>query len=327
MTMHTSPVSDLFKEIMRKIKSGELIERAKKMQMQPEKIEPIVLCCDDICELNETKIFTPSEFKDWLDEGEFACPNCEHECSASNLVVRCANCNSDIDYLDLGHLSFILGDTCPECAGRWGITELQQIHIHGSWSEAWYIYEWTEERMPIQAVSRKGRSDYWEAIVHFCTAEEFISIYRDRNIKALRTGLFKKPAVCLTEATRPNWDEIKTRHGEYGFVFRKREIIAINGAPAMYLPQSVLDNLETKGECIPELLQPYVNKISVPRLHGKTRHDFLHEREWRVPKSISFDGKHGVRPYAVIFPKERPMLPDENLILDAAREFHQLTDD
>jgi len=327
--MKTRKASKIFQEIRKKIESGELADRARQLAMLPKKIEPIVLYCANLdCDRDDGRELTPSEFVDWLyDEGP-ACPDCGEEFCAKNLIVRCANCDADIDFLDLNHLADILGDTCPECAGRYGITGFRQIHVHGSWSEAWYAYEWTEKRMSAEEISRKGRSDYWEAIVHFCTAEEFISIYRDRKIEASKTGLYGKPAVCLTEATRPNWGEIKARHGEYGFIFRKSDIIAVDGAPAIYLPQTVVDKIASAGEVIPETLKPYVNKITLPRLHKeRTRHDYLHEREWRTPGDISFDGDGGVRPYAITFPKRRPAIRDENLILDAAREFQELTEE
>jgi hypothetical protein len=117
---------------------------------------------------------------------------------------------------------------------------------------------------------------------------------------------------------------LSKRHGDYGFIFRKRDLIRLNGAPAIYLPQTLLDEMRAARQTVPEMLRPYVNKLSIPRHHSTRRHDFLHEREWRVPQDIEFDGGNGVSPYAVTFPKTRPGLPDENLILDAATAFHEL---
>ncbi|MFO1043280.1 MAG: hypothetical protein U0941_15915 [Planctomycetaceae bacterium] len=132
----------------------------------------------------------------------------------------------------------------------------------------------------------------------------------------------KSKAVCLTETTLPNWNELKAAHGEYGFVFRKRDVIALKGIPAIYLPQTLIDSIESKGETLPETLWPYLTRL-VPRTNRRLkRHDYLHEREWRVPQDISFDQ---VAPYAVTFSKRRPGIEDEELILQAAREFQELS--
>jgi hypothetical protein len=129
-------------------------------------------------------------------------------------------------------------------------------------------------------------------------------------------------AVCLTEATMPNWTELKKTHGDYGFVFRKRDIIGLSGAPAIYLPQSVLDVIKQRGQPIPKSLWPYLNKLTIPSVTPGTKHDFLHEREWRVPQDIDL----GVLlPYAVTFPRQRPGIDGEELILQAAMEYHELS--
>ncbi|MHC2069629.1 hypothetical protein ACYFX5_19325 [Bremerella sp. T1] len=133
----------------------------------------------------------------------------------------------------------------------------------------------------------------------------------------------KSKAVCLSESTLPNWKELKDAHGEYGFVFRKKDIIRLKGAPAIYLPQSVINLMKVRGEELPETIWPYLNKLLVPNSTLKRKHDFLHEREWRVPCDIPLDK---IRPYAVTFSPNRPGLRDEELILEAAREFHEISD-
>lgn len=326
MAKRRSKASSQFKTILQKIESGDLPKLSDaEIELHRHRREKIRISCEN-CDYGDATELSPSEFVDWLHEGEISCPECGEEFSTENLDVRCANCDADIDYLDLAHLSDLLGDICPECESRYGITGFRQIYVHGSWDEARYLYEWTEESVPTDPLNRPNRTDYWEGLVHFCEADEFIAIYKDRKIRASTTGRYRKKAVCLTEATRLNWGELSDRHGEYGFIFRKRDLIRLDAAPAIYLPQTLLDEMRAARQTIPEMLRPYVNKLSIPR-HHSTRHDFLHEREWRVPQDIEFDGDDGVRPYAVTFPNKRPGLPDENLVLDAAREFHELTEE
>ena len=183
------------------------------------------------------------------------------------------------------------------------------------------------ENVPV-LFERQGRSDYWEGVVHFCKAEQFIAIYKERRIRASSTGLYTKrnpsesKAVCLTEATMPNWTELTKTHGDHGFVFRKRDIIGLSGAPAIYLPQSVLDGIKKRGQPIPRTPWPYLNRLTIPSITPGIKYDFLHEREWRVPQDIDLNV---LPPYAVTFPRQRPGIDGEELILQAAMEFHELS--
>ena len=223
----------------------------------------------------------------------------------------------------------MLDERCPECAGskEWD-ADFYSVVVADSWSAYYGVYDWTASGKRMDALERKGRTDYWEGLVHFCEAEQFIAIYEERRIRASSTGLYAKrnpsetKAVCLTEATMPNWEELKKSHGEYGFVFRKRDIIGASGAPAIYLPQSVLDAITQRGQPIPKTLWPYLNKLTIPSITPGKKYDFLHEREWRVPQDIDLNV---VQPYAVTFPRQRPGIDREELILQAAIEFQELS--
>jgi hypothetical protein len=299
--------------------------------MKPQPIErPIAVRCENIdCSKRLSLSFTPTEFEGYLEEGEFDCDSCDEEMSVEGVRVECYICQAEFEDYGLSELQSLLEDRCESCAGReeWDV-DSYSIRIAGSWSSEYDIYDWTAKGKQIASLEREGRTDYWEGLVHFCTAGEFISIYRDRRILASSTGLYgkrnpsKTKAVCLTEATMPNWDELKAAHGEYGFVFRKRDVIGLKGTPAIYLHQAVIESMKAKGEILPETLWPYLTKLKLPTEESAGKHDYLHEREWRVPQDISFDE---VAPYAVTFSKRRPGIEDEELILQAAREFQELS--
>ncbi|MFA9480039.1 hypothetical protein ACERK3_17315 [Phycisphaerales bacterium AB-hyl4] len=144
---------------------------------------------------------------------------------------------------------------------------------------------------------RPGRTDYWEGVIHFCEPEEFAAIHRDDRIKACSTGYFKRPAVCLTEATQGNWSELQRVHGPFGYVFRKRQLIEIGGAPAIYMPYNLLEAQKVIG--FSDKVKPFVNLLHLRStdLSGPPRHDYLHEREWRVPHDIVFNN---AEPFGVI---------------------------
>jgi len=290
----------------------------------------ITVYCDNIdCNQPQSLTFTPSEFDEWIEESEVNCESCETEMSVEGLSLECFICGAEIEFDGLSQIALLFDERCPYCAGNptWDADFLSVI-VAGSWSAAYAVYDWTANGQRTSALERSGRTDYWEGLVHFCTASEFISIYESRGIRAASTGLYRHrnpsqtKAVCLTETTQPNWGEIQSSHGEYGFVFRKRDIIGLGGAPAIYLPQSVIDDMKAKGEVIPPTLWPYLNTLKLPSYSPGAKYDFLHEREWRVPSDISFDA---VRPFAVTFPKRRPRIDNEHLILRAADEFQELS--
>lgn len=285
--------------------------------------------CDNInCEMSQSLMVTPSEFDEWIEDGEVNCESCGNEMSVEGLTLECFICGAEIEFDDLSQIPLLCDERCPYCAGNpnWDVDFLSVVVV-GSWTAAYASYDWTANRRQTSYLERSGRTDYWEGLVHFCKASEFISIYESRCIKATSTGLYyrrnpsKTKAVCLTETTQPNWGEIQSSHGEYGFIFRKRDIIRLKGAPAIYLPQSVIEDMKAKNETIPPTLWPYLNKLSLSSLSPGAKYDFLHEREWRVPKDISFGV---VRPFAVTFPKRRPKIDGEELILHAAQEFQEL---
>lgn len=258
------------------------------------------------------------------------CDGCDKELSVENLKLICYICDADIEFFDLESAKMMLDEKCGSCAGHptWD-ADFYSIEVAGSWSEYYRGYDWSVNRRSEKELQREGRTDYWEGVVHFCTADEFISIYHDRRIIAYPTGLYYKKcpdlskSVCLTEATQSNWDEIKKVHGKYGFVFRKRDIIGLNGSPAIYLPQKLIDEIKASGAEVPDLMKPFVTKLKLQKDNKGSRQDFLHEREWRVPCDISLDD---VAPFAVTFPSHPPNLPDEESILRAAVEFREISE-
>lgn len=297
----------------------------------PPSERPITVICENIdCHSPQSHRFTPTEFEEFISEGNTECQSCGKEMSADGYRIECFICGMEFDGYTLSQISTLLEERCASCAGRedWD-ADFYSICIAGSWTTVSEMYDWSMSPKAGDDLRRKGRTDYWEGLVHFCSAEEFISIYRDRCIKASSTGLYYKlhpeqtKAVCLTEATIPNWQEIKNTHGEYGFVFRKSDIIRLDGAPVISLPQSVIDDMKSKREPIPQTLWPYVTKLLLPSPTSQKKIDFLHEREWRVPHDISFDT---LQPYAVVFAKSRPAIEGEELILEAAREFQELSE-
>ena len=94
-------------------------------------------------------------------------------------------------------------------------------------------------------------------------------------------------AVCFTECI---WDaliEQAQQYSSYGVVISKHLIFEKQGGPALYIRG---DSLRAIGGNIPLNLEPFIApfdpqgiiKAGVPL-------DYLHEREWRLPESLTFE--------------------------------------
>lgn len=290
----------------------------------------VISCENDECPNPTSRELTPTEFSDWLNEGEFNCNSCGHELSVEGVELRCFICDDEPDVPTLSHIPLVLDERCGNCAGRqeWDVN-ICSFRVSGSWDDLYDRYDWAVNLKDPGPLHRKGRTDYWEGLVHFCDAQQFVSIYEQRTIKAAKTGLYvyRDPeltkAVCLTESTIRNWDDIKQRHGEYGFVFRKKDIIALGGAPAFYISPEIETRMRKCAHAVPASLWPYCQKLQLPIRGKRSMNDFLHEREWRVPGDIDLDT---VRPFAVTFQKVRPRIDKEELILRAAEEFSEIAE-
>jgi hypothetical protein len=134
-------------------------------------------------------------------------------------------------------------------------------------------------------------------------------------------------AVCLTEAPIDECGELAQTHGAYGYVFAKKHILGVGGAPAMYLTEAQIRAQERRSGFAPGLI-PLVNLIRIPSAHpGKRKVDYLHEREWRVPGDIDLKE---VIPFGVIIPGrsgyEKFRGPDWETLLRAAAHYEEMND-
>jgi hypothetical protein len=219
-------------------------------------------------------------------------------------------------------------DGCGSCANR-GLSG--SFHIPESRFYEIAGYEWHRDGRDRNKLAREGREDYWEGLIHFCKRPEFVAIFEDGRIKAAATGYYchtkasKAAAVCLTETPLDQCKELTDTHGPYGYVFSKRDIIRSGGAPAIYLPVDLIRAQERAGGFAPELI-PFVNLIRIPSVHpGKSKIDYLHEREWRVAGDIDLKT---VVPFGVIIPGrtdyEKFRGPGWETLLAAASRFEEI---
>jgi hypothetical protein len=114
---------------------------------------------------------------------------------------------------------------------------------------------------------------------------------------------------------------MKKAHGEYGFVFRKSDLMKIGGNPALYMRKPLI----VAKSFAPEV-KPFVNLLRIPKIEpSQPRYDFLHEREWRVPTDIVLKS---TLPFGVILPAAPRSLrfrgKDGDTLLEMAGKYGEL---
>jgi len=245
------------------------------------------------CPNGHEKELCPSSFESFITSGEHDCEKCDEPLSFGDgsIDLECHVCQDVFNVSGPEEAMHTIDHGCGACERR--EFDGQSIHVPDSY-QCWDAeYEWMRSGKDAKPLVRETRKDYWEGVIHFCSAAEFASISREGKIRASPTGYFKVPAVCLTEATESGWGELSKRHGEFGFVFRKSDLIRVGGGPALYLSEDRIKAQRWHND-----IKPLVNLLRIPSASpGSKKWDFLHEREWRTPRDIVFKE---TEPFAVI---------------------------
>lgn len=265
----------------------------------------------------------PTELEEYIEDDSRPCKRCKRSVDLVDEVsLECHICSEVYLVSSLDAARAADDSECGHCSGLgFGSHYL----VPDSWPYRLAAYDWSCNPANPKHLERPGRDDYWEGVVHLCSQREFVSIYKEQKIKASPTGYFRVPAVCLTETPIPFCSELQQVHGDHGFVFKKSKIIAAGGNPAIYLtPQLIAAQSKVRG--FASSVAPFVNLLRLKALHvGKSHHDFLREREWRVPGDVDL---RRTRPFAVIIPGgrsgQRFSGPHRETLLAAAMQFNEL---
>jgi hypothetical protein len=119
--------------------------------------------------------------------------------------------------------------------------------------------------------------------------DKLVSILELRTIHASPMPFLPNnpPAVCFTECV---WEALighAEQYSPYGVVFSKRLIFESGGGPALYVRG---DSLRAIGDEVPLSLEPLIAPFDPEALlEAGVRLDWLHEREWRLPGSLTFE--------------------------------------
>lgn len=265
-----------------------------------------------------------TELEEYIEDDSLHCKKCARIVELCEEVsLECYVCSGVYPVSSLEEARLAEGTPCGHCHDLGGFTFY--FMVPGSWPFQLAEYDWSRNPANPKQLRRVGRDDYWEGVVHYCTRKQFVSIFEEQKIRACRTGYFNEPAVCMTETPMEFSSELKVVHGEYGFVFKKSRIIAAGGNPAIYMVPELI-RAQARAGGFDLTVKPFINLIRLKALHsGKNHYDFLHEREWRVPKDIDLQK---VPPFAIIIPgettHEKFKGSDREALLAAAMRYQEL---
>jgi hypothetical protein len=119
--------------------------------------------------------------------------------------------------------------------------------------------------------------------------DRLLNILRSKVIYATPMPFLPKnaPAVCFTECIWDALTRLAARYSPYGVVLSKRFIFDNGGGPALYARGNVLQKL---WDAFPESMEPFVAPFDPEAILKKgVPLDWLAEREWRLPKNLSFE--------------------------------------
>lgn len=249
------------------------------------------------------------------------CPECEGKIESiepDDFSVECLSCmwENFVDWEAAGsHL--VLG--CPRCSGT--------VYLVGSFAYEIALNEPELKEYTYSLTTRKGRPDYWYFLTHFCKRDEFVKILDGNIIQAKQTGYFNVPAVCFTHVPLSFTKEIRKRQGEYGIVFREKDIYGYGGQPAIYIRENLLI-IQNSLQGFSDYLKPFINLIRTPEINSdgeKKIYNFYHEREWRVPKDVDLNI---LQPLGLIYPEGDNYLkysgPSWDKLIKYASKFGQI---
>ena len=281
-----------------------------------------------ICENGHERQVSVDELEETLDSETCPVKDCDApivELEPPEVQVECTECGWD-EQCDWKDAMTWLWAECPRCQSNTQTSG--DIRIVGSHSHAVGEYQNFCERADIKSFLRNERDDYWELIIHYTSRNNFLEIVESQKIKAMPTGYFDAPAVCLTDAPVKFGHEFKHRYGPFGIAFRKKDIISNGGVPAVYLIDRVIE--EQKGIGFAPSILPFLNVSRIPETapgHLKTKRvDYLHDRKWRYPGDIDFNY---IEPVGIVLPDGIPSHkfsgPNGKKLINIAWKYHEIS--
>lgn len=166
-----------------------------------------------------------------------------------------------------------------------------------------YVAHFTKNAPPLGSKKHKG-----DASVQAITGNAYkrlVSILETKNILATPMPWTNRNAVAFTECPWGSLLDHAKRYSAYGIGFKKSQLFAKDGGPAIYLSPHLHEkqaDFQSGGNpgwkgfnselyafvtpfCPPYAPAEYKDK------HWKTKKpvDYSHEREWRVPHNFSFN--------------------------------------
>lgn len=157
------------------------------------------------------------------------------------------------------------------------------------------------------------RPDYSKYVAHFtkngaiCSSipnpsisnqtakQRLISILQSKILLASEMPWTNTKGVCFTESPWASLIEHTKQYSPYGIGFKKQFIYNNGGGPVYYIRADIFSSLSKKGDIIPPKIKTFISPFS-PTYRNKYQKNFFKpnvdysfEREWRIPKDLSFE--------------------------------------
>lgn len=257
---------------------------------------------EGVCNAGHRTIYTVEDLEQTMfvptDLECATCEDCVSTIEPETIAVECLFCSSS-DVITIGEC----GMATHYCLGG------ADIEWKPAGSPSYFDSIFSDPLAFDEDPALAPRADYWEVVVHYTQAKNFVEILRTARIDACPTGYFggrRRPAalkalsnaVCLTEAPLDATDAFAA-FGPFGLAFEKQKLLPLGAGPALNVPEHRLREVaraarqQTTTDFVSgfhKSLLPFINKIG-------TGFSFLAEREWRVPKPIPLAA---VKPWLVL---------------------------
>ena len=155
-----------------------------------------------------------------------------------------------------------------------------------------YLAHFTTNRAPIS----KSAENPTAHVKNNSAFERLVSILNSKSILASRLPWNNREAVCLTECPWGSLLDHAKRYSPFGIGFNKAFIFATGGGPAYYVRADHYQE-QNWDEKIHTFVTPFwppyrPRKLRENGVLGNKDIDYSHEREWRVPHSLTFEYSH-----------------------------------
>lgn len=151
---------------------------------------------------------------------------------------------------------------------------------------------------PLGLAAKKRTVAGLREIAGLSAYDRLLAILQQGIIRATNMPHTHLPCVCFTECVWGSLLDHAERYSCYGVGFHKKLLFKVGGGPVFYMRPDLYEAQQKVTGGFAMAVWPFVTPFEpayAPDDHiekhraGKGPIDYSHEREWRVPKDVSFE--------------------------------------